>query len=543
MLAALLAFVLAALRTGFTFAVVPPEGRVPPPNPAPAQAPAPDPGAGLFAGEIPRLAFTVAPEDVARLAEDPRRYVRAAMADGTTTLTVAIRLKGAAGSFRPFDDRPALTIDVNRFSAESRFRGLRKFHLNNSVQDESYLNELLGFEAFRSVGIPATRVTHAQVVLNGRDCGLYVLKESFDAAFLKRHFPAAEGNLYDGGLLQDLDAELERDMGRGPTDRSDLRAIVEACRDEDFARGVRTLEELVGMEQLVTLMAVERLLGHWDGYTDSANNYRLYFDPSTAKAVLLPHGLDQILGDPGLPLFDDAGPLLSSTVLRSDRWFERYRQRVAELAPTVFDLANVEATIDAACARLAAPLAELGPDAVARHAEIANDLKRRLRLRAAFLSTHVREPRPEPLRFTAGAALSIPTWAAYRESDRMRLEAGDGPDGHTEYRIVAFGAEPAESTWRTKIPLQRGHYLLHVAMRTDGVASSDEEPETGALLVTSAGNAERERTGTSDWAIVTAPLTVREDWRMVECAIRLRAVRGTVVVRNARIERVADPGE
>ncbi len=91
------------------------------------------------------------------------------------------------------------------------------------MQDDSYLHEGLCSELFTAAGLVAPRVTHARVLLNGRDLGLYVLKEGVDKRFLARHFPKAKGNLYDGGFCQDVDEELQKDEGKGVDDRSDLR--------------------------------------------------------------------------------------------------------------------------------------------------------------------------------------------------------------------------------------------------------------------------------------------------------------------------------
>src|SRR5688500_11917603 len=60
---------------------------------------------------------------------------------GTVYTNVAIHIKGAAGSFRPFDDRPALTLNFDKFARGQRFHGLQKLSLNNSVQDPTFLNE------------------------------------------------------------------------------------------------------------------------------------------------------------------------------------------------------------------------------------------------------------------------------------------------------------------------------------------------------------------------------------------------------------------
>jgi hypothetical protein len=64
-------------------------------------------------------------------------------------------------------------------------------------------------------------VTHARVSLNGRDPGLYVLKEGHDKRFLRRSFDDPTGTYYDGFCL-DIDGGLERDEGKGPADGADL---------------------------------------------------------------------------------------------------------------------------------------------------------------------------------------------------------------------------------------------------------------------------------------------------------------------------------
>ncbi len=72
----------------------------------------------------------------------PRPKVIAVLKEGGQVYPdVSIHLKGAAGSFRSIDDRPALTLNFDKTDEEQRFHGLKKIHLNNSVQDPTYLNE------------------------------------------------------------------------------------------------------------------------------------------------------------------------------------------------------------------------------------------------------------------------------------------------------------------------------------------------------------------------------------------------------------------
>ena len=120
--------------------------------------------------------------------------------DGTAYQAVGVHLKGAAGSFRNVDDKPALTLNFDRFVEHQRFHGLDKIHLNNSVQDPAWMTEIVCGDLFLAAGVPTARATHAVVDLAGRPRGLYVLKEGYNRTFLKRYFQNPNGNLYDGGF-------------------------------------------------------------------------------------------------------------------------------------------------------------------------------------------------------------------------------------------------------------------------------------------------------------------------------------------------------
>ena len=177
--------------------------------------PKPDPSDELFTnGLIPRIHIEITGTNLAALQKNNRGYVRATVKEGEKVYgEVGIHVKGSAGSVRNFDDRPALTLNFDKYQDHQRFHGLDKLHLNNSVQDGSYLTELLCGEMFRASNVPAARVTHARVWLNGRDLGLYVLKEGFDKTFLKLYFKNPKGNLYDGGFLREITEPLQRNTG------------------------------------------------------------------------------------------------------------------------------------------------------------------------------------------------------------------------------------------------------------------------------------------------------------------------------------------
>jgi spore coat protein CotH len=64
------------------------------------------------------------------LREHPREYTRATvLVNGVTYHDVGVKLKGNAGSFRPVDARPAMTLSFNKWSQGRRLYGLRRLHL------------------------------------------------------------------------------------------------------------------------------------------------------------------------------------------------------------------------------------------------------------------------------------------------------------------------------------------------------------------------------------------------------------------------------
>ncbi|HAK97371.1 MAG TPA: hypothetical protein DCM87_20880, partial [Planctomycetes bacterium] len=67
--------------------------------------------AALAAGPVLRLALDIPAESLAALAADHRAYAQATLREGERTYdAVGIRLKGSAGSFKPLDEKPGLTV-------------------------------------------------------------------------------------------------------------------------------------------------------------------------------------------------------------------------------------------------------------------------------------------------------------------------------------------------------------------------------------------------------------------------------------------------
>src|ERR1043166_5664960 len=119
-----------------------------------------------------------------------------------------IRVKGSS-SFVSQEKKPSLAVKFNECTSGRHFHGHSKILLDNGHQDPTFLCDALAGELFRSAGVPAAKVTFAQVELNGQDAGLYVVEQAANHEFLAEFFQKTKGNLNEGAH-QDVTDKLEK---------------------------------------------------------------------------------------------------------------------------------------------------------------------------------------------------------------------------------------------------------------------------------------------------------------------------------------------
>ena len=238
------------------------------------------------------------------LATQPRQYVRgtfAIKADGVSyrAYDVGIRLKGDS-SFRPLTAKSAFRIKFDHVVKGQEFHGLPSLTLNNMIQDRSMLHEAVSYEAFRRMGLPASRSGYAFVRVNGAAYGLYANVETINNTFLRqwpKFFPTTR-HVYEGETRQDVVPgvvdRIQVEEGN-PADRSDLQSLMYALGDpsQPYSQRMAPFADLV---QMTNVWAVEKYLGHEDGYSGNPNNYYLHSD---AKGMfrMIPSGMDKTLAD------------------------------------------------------------------------------------------------------------------------------------------------------------------------------------------------------------------------------------------------------
>jgi hypothetical protein len=288
----------------------PQAGPVPPGIPLPPNF---DSAGPLFDGSVLQdVLLTMNPGDWEALKADylADTYYRADFQwRGVKVPVIGVRSRGA-GSRHP--SKPSLRIDFNRFLLEQKFLGLGALVLANAVQDPGMMNRRLAMTVFSAMELPAPRIVHARLFVNGEYIGLYELVEAIEKAFLARAFgwDSSGRKRRDDGYLFEYKWESGYDFSYfgfdlpryaalfeaqtheteaptvlyGPIDEM-IRTINEAS-DEDFAKAVG---KYLYLAVFIRHLAVERFIAELDGFLGDwgPNNVYFYrFENSTLSAVI-----------------------------------------------------------------------------------------------------------------------------------------------------------------------------------------------------------------------------------------------------------------
>ena len=433
-----------------------------------------DPAVRLFEIELSDSAM-------ASLRTNPRRHVKGTVREGGQVFrNVAIHLKGM-GSFQPLDEKPSFVIKFNEFVPGQEYCGMSKLMLNNSVQDQTYVCELLATGLLRDAGVPAARVTHGRVTLNGNDIGLHVAIEAMNKQFLKRHFKKATGNLYDGYLI-DVNQRLHQGNG-DDTSQADVRNLFAACMVPDAAQRFARLSKVLDVDRFVSFAVMEVLINHWDGYTLKANNYRLYHDPASDKFVFIPYGMDSVFRRLNISLAPPMKSIVSRALFATSEGRRLYTDRLHALSTDVFQYSIITNRMEKALAKLRAAGIH-GAEMIEAERQAAT-MRTRILFRVGRVADELAGRSPTPLKFDA-AGLGRPE--GWRDEYDRGAPAMDRVsfDGKATLHINSRGR--CRASWRTMVYLPPGRYTVEGLARgqgiTNGYASVRISGDTRSLRLT-----------------------------------------------------------
>jgi len=250
-------------------------------------------------GVVHEIRLTLNSKDWASLKQNYKEniyYPTSLTWQGVTVPNVGIRSRGL-GSRSP--TKPGLRVDIDFYSANQTFLGLKSFVLDNLTQDPSMLKEWLSMAFFRRLGLPAPRESFARLFVNDSFVGVYVIVETIDKGFLGRSLGAdSKGGTENDGYLFEYDyikeyrfqymgsnldeykifkaktREKEADAQIwGPIE--DMIQAVNETPDNNFNRDVSTYFDL---SKLARHLAIENFLAEDDGILGYAgmNNFYVY---------------------------------------------------------------------------------------------------------------------------------------------------------------------------------------------------------------------------------------------------------------------------
>lgn len=458
-------------------------------------------------------------------AQRDRPEVPATVREGDTVYTnVAIHLKGSAGSFQHFDQRPALTLNFSKNAKGQNFHGYTKISLNNSRQDPSRISEIVCRELFDAAGVPVPRADHATVILNGRDLGLYVLTEGWGKPFLKRYYKNVAGNLYDGGFVQDINGNMGVNSGDNQEDRSDLRRLTAAANEPDRNKRWERLKEVLDVDRFATFLALEVMTCHWDGYALNRNNYRLFHDLESDKMIFMPHGMDQMFGwgrsSPNASIDPGMEGLVARAFVGTTNGHRLFRERIATLRTNLFDAQRLTNRVMELNRRIRPTLEAYGEDWAQAQDMAALELCRRIEERAQSITEQLSFPK-EPLQFDPEGAVRLSGWKPRVTTQERRPIAFDRAelDGSGTLHITMARGGGAGS-WRTRVLLDPGHYRIEGRARTSGVQGA------GGVCLRISGSRNQSRASDDEWRTFAFDFEVSEPMSEVELVCELEARRG-----------------
>lgn len=248
----------------------------------------------LFAADAVRaIGLELSDQAISSLRDQPRVNVPGALLyRGRRFAPVGVHLKGQ-NSFQPIDEKPSFRIELDAFVDGGEMLGLDDLTFNNMTSDPTMLHERMAYRAARLAGVPASRAGYAFITLNGEPYGLYADVEHVEGRMLARWYGDPGGSLYEATDV-DFTAALVPlyQHESGPDDRAALYRLADALT-LPAADALAAAAGTVDMEEFVRHWAAMAVIGQFDSFPFTYDDYFVYQDPGDGRLEFLPWGMDE----------------------------------------------------------------------------------------------------------------------------------------------------------------------------------------------------------------------------------------------------------
>ena len=291
---------------------------------------------------------------------------------GETFRDVAVRPSGERSRI-PGNPKPSLRLEFDEFLPDREFHQYSTLKLDALTHDPSMMRARLQYPYYEAAGIPAPKVVHCRLVVNGVPKGLYGVEERIGREFLKKRFGRPLNQYYE---FREATADLEW-WGPEPSNYVPLMWIPDFEDVSSGAEGVRDLHDILNndpgraasileVDRFVGFIAAEVLQGETDAYLagaavdDVPQNLFLYRNPKTNRYVFLPWDRDQGFSraDSGILYGFDRRILTRNLILGSAGMVDRYRSALRSLLQGAGSTAAIQGRIDVILAQIEAAALE-----------------------------------------------------------------------------------------------------------------------------------------------------------------------------------------
>lgn len=260
--------------------------------------------------ELAVIRLTMSPEDKAFLLHpdnvESEVYLEAvfhmvnSQMDTVLAQKVGVRLRGNTSRYH---EKKPFKIDFREFGGK-KFFDYKKFNLKPNVNDPSHFREPLSLLCFREMDIPAARTFPLRLYINDEYMGVYTNVEQIDDEFLNDRFGHEEGFLYKCNFGANLlnneqiynELLFESEINEDEDTRAELAHFVDVLNTTSTTNFATEIEKVFNVDRYLRQLAVEALIGHWDGYSYNMNNYYLFYNGVEKKFEYFPYDTDNTWG-------------------------------------------------------------------------------------------------------------------------------------------------------------------------------------------------------------------------------------------------------
>ena len=203
--------------------------------------------------------------------------------------------------------KKSFKISFNEYTQGEKFKGLEKMNLIGQHNDPSLLRSWMSLTMLTNNNLISPRCSYIKFYINGQYKGVYLNVEHIDDEFLQSRFIDDDyGNMYKckwgadlnyiGFNQSDYYDIYDLKTNEITNDYSDLIQFIQTLNSISYEDFPCFIEEHFEVDMYLKTLAIEMIIGHWDGYAFNKNNYYLYQRPSNSKFVFIEYDMDNTFG-------------------------------------------------------------------------------------------------------------------------------------------------------------------------------------------------------------------------------------------------------